>query len=300
MTILTSIEEKIGKIESSQIKLIEAYCNRVFLYEITTSNGRFFKFIEKAFVFDQDYPQKGLVESQTSQLLSNEGFLVPKIVYEDDSRIVYEYIESKSIDTKDLQKSIVKLVSLIHSRTQSSESPINKSIPWRNAEIRIRQIYNWIDLLSQAGLKIHINKDKIVSALKARDSKQNRYVLTLSDCGTHNAIYDGNNVYLIDFERACYGYPADDIASLIIEEINPVEDILRMYFESSTTQTKIHRNADFNFELSSSLFERSLEILVYFGMGKGNISETNRKSILIKYSRLVDKYHAELINRIKI
>ncbi len=47
----------------------------------------------------------------------------------------------------------------------------------------------------------------------------------------------------------------------------------------------------FIFKLSSSLFEKSLEILTYFRMGKDSISESKRESILNKYGNLVNKHY---------
>ena len=64
MIVYQLIEEKIGKIESLQAKLFEAYCNKVLLHELIASDGRVYKCIEKEFISDPDYPKKKLVESQ--------------------------------------------------------------------------------------------------------------------------------------------------------------------------------------------------------------------------------------------
>jgi predicted Ser/Thr protein kinase len=293
MKIYHLINTKIGIIKTYRIIPIEAYSNKVFLHKIYTLDGRHYKYIEKEFIYDRDYPQNKVVEIETARILSEEGFWVPKIIYEDNSRIVYEYIERNSINVKELQKYIVSLIGAVHFNNRVLKSSINKNIPWRNSKIRISQIYNWIDLINQHELNIYINKDKITPALIIRDSKQDGYVLTLRDCGTHNALYNGNHIYLIDFERASYGYPTDDIASLIIEDLNSRESILRLYFESNNKNVVLHKDADFNFELSTSLFEKSLEILTYFATGKGNIDEIKRNNIINKYSNLVDKYQNE-------
>lgn len=129
-------------------------------------------------------------------------------------------------------------------------------------------------------------------AFQRRESKCDSYTLSLRDFGTHNAIYNGNKTFLIDFERACFSYPSDDLASLIVESILHEKIIIEKYI--SAIGSHRYDDKEFNFELSSSLFEKSLEILTYFKTNKGNISESKRESIINKYANLVNKYYERL------
>lgn len=147
--------------------------------------------------------------------------------------------------------------------------------------------------LSESELNMGFSKDKIATSFKIRNSKYKLYTLSLRDCGTHNTIYDGNHTFLIDFERACFSYPSDELASLIVEEIIPEEIMLKRYLSKSINGHK-YNDREFNLELCSSLFEKSLEILTYFKTGKGNISEAKRESIFNKYINLVTKYYERL------
>jgi thiamine kinase-like enzyme len=158
--------------------------------------------------------------------------------------------------------------------------------------MRTYQVNAWLDLLSKSGLNTGFSKNKILVAFQRRDSKYDSYTLSLRDCGTHNAIYDGNKTFLIDFERSCFSYPSDDLASLIVENILPEKIIIEKYISAIRSHT--YDDKEFNFELSSSLFEKSLEILTYFKTNKDNISESKRESILNKYANLVNKYYERL------
>ena len=90
------LETKIGKIAKHSLFPIEAYCNEINILTVVTIDGRNFNFIEKSFNYEPEYPKKKKIEGYVSRILYEQGIAVPRIMCEDGTKIIYEFIEQKT------------------------------------------------------------------------------------------------------------------------------------------------------------------------------------------------------------
>ena len=230
-----NIDQLISSIPIWQNKIIISkidggITNQNFL--VTDSNKKYFVRV------GEDIPEHLVSRSNelNSSIAAASLGIAPEVIYNNENLQVIKFIESKTLNDKDVKEKIEDIILLIRK--------VHKEIPKKlNGQSFIFWVFHVIRHYSNY---LENNKSKYSSMLsdlltksQILEEKSSPYEIVFghNDLLPANFLDDGNRLWLIDWEYAGYNTPLFDLGGLSSNNnFNPKEEIflLENYFEKKT------------------------------------------------------------------
>ena len=171
-------------------------------------------------------------EVQASKAASNIG-ICPKLLFNEKSIQIFNYVEGKTFESKDIKKNldnITKLIKKVH--TKIPDQLIGQSVIFWVFHV-IKNYKNFLDKHKSSYIKIL--PDLLKKALKLESiSSPFEIVFSHNDLLPANFIQDQEKIWLIDWEYAGFNTPLFDLGGLASNNEfteKEEESLLEKYFE---------------------------------------------------------------------
>ena len=226
------LQDKISSVPiwSGNIKISKidgGITNQNFL--VTDNNKKYFVRV------GEDIPEHLVSRSNelNSSIAAASLGIAPKVIYNNENLQVIKFIESKTLNAKDVKEKIEDIILLIRK--------VHKEIP---KKLNGQSIIFWVfHVIRHYSNYLENNKSKYSSMLsdlltksQILEEKSSPYEIVFghNDLLPANFLDDGNRLWLIDWEYAGYNTPLFDLGGLSSNNnFNPKEEIflLENYFE---------------------------------------------------------------------
>ena len=179
---------------------------------------------------------------------SKAGYRVgisPKVVYNDDSILIFQYIDSNELTVEKIRKkeTLKKIVSLI----KIVQKEVVKYLEGPNLSIGLFQmIKNKISILKEGGSPYDDKLNNLIKDCEIFERKYEPHEMAFAhnDFYFKNILDDGKKLWLIDWEFSGFNPPLLDLANLSKNnELSQEEDnfILEEYFGDTVTETSRYK-----------------------------------------------------------
>ena len=214
----------------------------------------------------------------------------PKLVYSNNKLIVFDFVQGKTLNERDVQENIIELVKLlkkVHTEIPKKLKGVSQ-IFW---VFHVARHYN--NFLNNNGSKYKkILKDLLIKAEEIeKQSAPFDIVYGHNDLLAANFIKKNNKFILVDWEYAGYNTPLFDLGGLSSNNnFNTKQEklMLENYFENKISNTLIHK---FNCIKAASLLRETMwsmvaEIVSKIDFDYKNYTEQNLENFYLAYKKL--------------
>ena len=173
------------------------------------------------------------------------GGISPKVVYNDDSILIFQYIDSNELTVEKIRKkeTLKKIVSLI----KIVQKEVVKYLEGPNLSIGLFQmIKNKISILKERGSPYDDKFNNLIKDCEIFERKYEPHEIAFAhnDFYFKNILDDGKKLWLIDWEFSGFNPPLLDLANLSKNnELSQEEDnfILEEYFGDTVTEASRYK-----------------------------------------------------------